>query len=97
MSLEYEQACREVDELTPGSPPLFRPPNQAPPLVLPRGWRYDERDHVYVDPKGGRIEAEFILSAPCGAQEWFVRQAASLGDVLEMAAKVLPPPPDGKR
>lgn len=83
------EAAKEVDALTPGSPPLVAPnvPAYQPcRLVLPRGWRYDTHADVYVDPRGERIGSEFIR-ATGDPQRWFAQQAADLADSLDMAAR----------
>ena len=85
-----EEAQREVDAMTPGSPSIYRSPFQAKPrlrLVLPRGWRYDEIDMVYVDPRGERLMREFVDAMP-DPQRFFAQQAVSLTDILDMAARM---------
>jgi hypothetical protein len=80
-----DEALREVDALTPGSPPLHRPTPEpvnaigpivtyTPWLLIPRGWRYEAQADVYVDPHGGRIEGEYIR-AMANPQLWFINQA----------------------
>jgi hypothetical protein len=87
MTDEMLAALREVDALTPGSPPLYKPP--APPprrFALPRGWRYEEQTDVYVDPRGQRTEGEYIR-AMADPQRWFAAQARDLADILDIAAR----------
>lgn len=90
MSDELLEAMREVDALTPGSPPIYvepPKPRRGQVVILPRGWTYNSFVDTYFGPgKKKRIEGLTVRNAR-DPQKLFLDEAADLADVLSMAAR----------
>lgn len=55
------EAMREVDALTPGSPPVAPPAQQSRRRLEMPGWRWDQATREYVSHKtGDRISIEAV-------------------------------------